>query len=797
MRLKLKPILGTVRVEGPAKGATVRLGDGSFDASCTIPCSLPVPPGRHPLLVEKKGFRTATVDVRVKRDKTITIKPDIAPITGSLVVSTDETGALIEVDGKPEGFTPAIVKVPVGKHRVRVSLPGFRAVEKVVELDAEQQERVEIALTQNEEVIAASRELQSVEDAPSSVTVISYRELRAMDYPTVAEALRGVRGVYGWDDRSYVSLGVRSLGRLGSYGNRLLVLVDGHPSNDNWLGSSYVGYDARTDLADLERVELVRGPGSVLYGTNAFSGVVNLVTRRAAHTSAEAGVSTNLDGVARARARGNLKLGKDAGAWTSVAVGRSAGRDFFFPEYVADTPPEVAGYSRDVDGFESGTVSGRVWWKFLTAQWFFHRYKKQLPAGEFETTLADPRNQQTDTRAFVEAKAEPKLSDQVSLLTRVHLNHYRFVGDYVRDPADGGVETDRFRGTWAGLEQRVVLSPLSALRLTAGAEGQLHFQVEQEARDDSGSYLSETGADGRPFQVGAAYGLVDVVPTEKVRVSVGARLDAYSTFGRSLNPRVAVITKPYDAGVLKILGGKAFRAPSIYELYYNDGGSTQIASPNLSPENIYSGEIEHTHRFSPTVTATASTYVNYVTQLIDFEGSGTQADPLQYQNSATPLVTLGGELEIRRDWRQGWMLSASYGLQQARFLKNDSVKALTSLERDPEKREVANAPVHLASFKGAVPILSRNVTASTRLSLEGPRYDRYENVGDDPQGRSKTFAIWDLVFSGFEPRWGLHWAVGVYNAFDWRYSLPVSAEFRQRALPQNGRTFLASADVTF
>ena len=680
---------------------------------------------------------------------------------------------------------------------VRVSLPGFRAVERKVELDPEQQEKVEIALTQNEEVIAASRELQSVEDAPSSVSIIPYRELRAMAYPTVAEALRGVRGVYGWDDRSYVSLGVRSLGRLGSYGNRLLVLIDGHPSNDNWLGSSYVGYDARTDLADLERIELVRGPGSVLYGTNAFSGVVNLVTRRAAHTSGEAGVSTNLDGVARARARANLKLGKDAGAWTSVALGRSSGRDFFFPEYVADTPPEIAGHARDVDGFEAATVSGRVWWKFLTAQWFFHRYEKVLPAGEFETVLGDPGTRQTDTRAFVEAKAEPRLSKAVSLLTRVHLNHYRFVGDYVRDPVDGGVETDRFRGTWTGLEQRVVLSPLSGLKLTAGAEGQLHFQVEQEAKDDGGTYLDETGSAGRPYQVGAAYGLLDVTASERLRVSAGARLDAYSTFGRSVNPRVAVITRPYDAGVLKILGGKAFRAPSIYELYYNDGGATQIASPDLSPENIYSAEIEHSHRFSPTVTGTLSVYGNYVTQLIDFEGSGTQAEPLQYQNSKTPLVTYGSEVEVRRDWRQGWMLAVSYGLQQARFLKNDSMKALTSLERDPAKRDVANAPTHLASLKGAVPILSRDVTASTRLSLEGPRFDRYENVGEDPQGRSKTFAIWDVVFSGFEPRWGLHWALGVYNAFDWRYSLPVSAEFRQRALPQSGRTFLASADLTF
>ena len=67
-----------------------------------------------------------------------------------------------------------------------------------------------------------------------------------MGYP-IAEALRGVRGVYVSDDRSYAAVGFRGLGRLGNYGNRVLVLLDGQPTNDNWIGSSYVGNDARRE----------------------------------------------------------------------------------------------------------------------------------------------------------------------------------------------------------------------------------------------------------------------------------------------------------------------------------------------------------------------------------------------------------------------------------------------------------------------------------------------------------------------------------------------------------------------
>ena len=235
----------------------------------------------------------------------------------------------------------------------------------------------------------------------------------------------------------------------------------------------------------------------------------------------------------------------------------------------------------------------------------------------------------------------------------------------------------------------------------------------------------------------------------------------------------------------------------MYELYYNDAGHTQIASPTLGPESIYAGELEYSHRFSPTVSAVSSVYGNYVHDLIAVGGSGNREDPLLYYNSTAPLVTFGGELELRRDWRRGWMVAASYGLSHARYLGDKSPEALWNLRSDPQRRNVANAPTHLASVKGAVPIIGHGLTAATRLSLEGPRWDRFEDVGDAPQEQTDAAVVWDIVLSGRELRWGLSYALGVYNAFDWRYSLPVSDELRQRTIDQAGRTLLASAELAF
>src|SRR4029077_5104529 len=114
----------------------------------------------------------------------------------------------------------------------------------------------------------------------ASITIITAEQIRALGYLTLAEALRSVRGVISSNDRTYEAIGVRGLSPPGDYTKRVLVLVDGHPYNDIVAGQGYVGHDLDVDLENVERIEVVRGPGSVLYGTGAPFGVVNVVTRR-------------------------------------------------------------------------------------------------------------------------------------------------------------------------------------------------------------------------------------------------------------------------------------------------------------------------------------------------------------------------------------------------------------------------------------------------------------------------------------------------------------------------------------
>jgi outer membrane receptor for ferrienterochelin and colicin len=798
---KIKPHVAVIRVVTEPPGATIFIDRRDLGPRGSSPRTLGLAPGRYRVLADLPNYESADsgeVEAPIAGETVVSLKltPKLEGLTGNLVVNADERGALIEVDGRPRAFTPAIVNLPAGPHTVRVSMKGFRAIEQLTAIRPNDETKLEIVLTRSEEVNAASRATETVEEAPSSVSIVRSEELRGMSYPTIAEALRGVRGVYVSDDRSYAAVGFRGLGRLGNYGNRVLVLLDGQPTNDDWIGSSYVGNDARTDLEDIERIEVVRGPGSVLYGTNAFSGVINLVTRDVAKTSGEVGVGTSEYGAARGRARLNLRLSDDSTVWLSVAAAKGSGRDFYFPEY-ADVPG-LAGNARDLDGFKSGTVNGRFTYKSLTAMWLLNSRNKSSPTGVYDTNFGDPRLQQVDTRGLLEVRFEPKVSNAVQLMSRVHANFYNFRGFY---PLADGLERDRFDGTWFGVEQRVVFQLPSRLRFTVGGEAQFHTQVHETVAQAGATYLD----DNPTYQVQAGYFLADIPIGSAVHLSAGSRLDRYSTFGTSNNPRIALIARPYDGGNLKIMGGKAFRAPSIYELSYNDGGNTQVASPNLKPESIYSGEIEFSHRFSPTVSTVVSAYGNVVDGLILTRG-GTAADPmtmtpaglLHYENSTAPVLTLGGEAEIRRDWRQGWMLSVSYSAQHSRYLPSNSLSDVFGSSENAAFRRVPNAPEQLASFRGAAPLLSRALLATTRISIEGPRFDRHDESDDPvPQGTTDTAVIWDFILSGEEQRWGLRYSFGLYNAFDWRYTVPVSNEFRQNTIVQNGRTVLATVNAQF
>jgi len=168
--------------------------------------------------------------------------------------------------------------LPTKKGVAYTALTVFVGVLIIISVSAPQAYAAQTEITQlsleelmNIEVYSASKFPQKTTEAPAAVTVITADEIKKYGYRTLADILRSVRGFYITYDRNYVYVGVRGFSRPGDYNTRILLLLDGHRINENIYDQAFIGTDFPIDIDLIDRVEIIRGSGSSLYGSNAFS----------------------------------------------------------------------------------------------------------------------------------------------------------------------------------------------------------------------------------------------------------------------------------------------------------------------------------------------------------------------------------------------------------------------------------------------------------------------------------------------------------------------------------------------
>lgn len=776
VQTSLVQVVGTIDIMA-TKGTSVHQGAPDGPVLCVAPCQARLPPGNWVLYFRREGFRDVARQFEVVADKTSTSVVDLMPNTGSVVINATERGALVEIDGTAVGFSPTVAQgVPVGERVVRVSRQGYEPVERTVMVEIDRSVTLDdIELIPLNEVSAVSRRAERLEFAPASVTVIGQEELDAFQYPTIYEALRGVRGFALTYDSVYGGTNVRGLGQANDFNNRLLVLQDGASLNDNFYLQSFISYDGRIDLGGIDRIEVVRGPGSVLYGTGAVSGVVNLVTDPFdSPEGTEIAVGTYDNHVLRARAQSHYNFNDSLGFRAAISGGTSQGR-----EVVADPiGTENALVLDNFDKFDGATTHGRLWLGDATIQWYHSWRDVTIPTGIFFTRVNDSKHVWTDERTMAELRYEPKLSSTVQLLTRGTFNRYRYHGIL---PYPGYTSDESVLGLSGGGEIRLQIEPSESLRVTLGGVAdhtpQASVYGEDTSRDGETSppYID---AD-TPYTIGAGYGTLDLVPAPALRLNAGARLDYWSTFGLSISPRLSAILFPARSDTIKLMGGRAFRAPSIYEFSYDTPFQVAPDEGTLRPESVWSGELEYSHLFGTAWTGLLASHASLIDNLVTtIPAEGPDGGPaLTYINDPNQTRILGFDAELRRTFQDGWMLSGFYSLLDPRTAGGELI---------------TNAPQHNAGLKVIIPISAPGARLAFRSSLEAPRrIDTLHDYG------TRFAVISDLVLSGSVPERGISYAAGIYNLLDTSYSLPVLDNYPFRTMPQQGRSIMATLSARF
>jgi iron complex outermembrane receptor protein len=236
-------------------------------------------------------------------------------------------------------------------------------------------------------VFRASKYEQKVTEAPSSVSIVTAEEIRRYGYRTLADVLRNARGFYTTNDRNFSYAGVRGFGRPADFNSRLLVLVDGFRTNDGVYNAVGIGLDFPIDIDLIERVEIARGPSSSLYGTSAFFGVVNVITKSGRQVSgAQLTGALGSFGTGAGRVDYGERFSNGVDLVLSSTLTDSDGQDLFFPEF-ADVNGGVA-VSADYES--SQNVFGKVGVNDFTFQGSYAVRTKGIPTASYETTFNDP-----------------------------------------------------------------------------------------------------------------------------------------------------------------------------------------------------------------------------------------------------------------------------------------------------------------------------------------------------------------------------------------------------------------------
>ncbi|MES2257142.1 MAG: TonB-dependent receptor [Pseudomonadota bacterium] len=639
-------------------------------------------------------------------------------------------------------------------------------------LPAQGQDLTQLSLDQlfDVEVVTASRFAQKISEAPSAVTVLTADEIKTYGYRTLADLLRSMRGISVAYDRNYSYLGTRGSGRPGDFNSRVLLLVDGRRLNDGIFGQASIGTEFPVDLELIERVEYVPGPGSAIYGSNAFFGVLNIITKKGkAIGGAEGATEAASHGAYKQRVTYGARFEHGGEAVLSASAYHSGGADLYFPEF--DDAASNNGVARRLDQDRYQRLFAKFNWDDLTLEAYYGKRTKGVPTASYGEQFNDPRSRSSDRYFSAAATWQSRLSPTLDLYAHVNLAQYVFQGDFAYSTDAAGLNRDIARSKTLGAELRFLERGWKNHKLIYGVE--LSKDTERLQQNfNLDPYLLALDAD-YPKRGHALYLQDEYHWSERLIVSAGLRHDHDGEGGSTNSPRLGIIYKLTPDLTGKLLYGTAFRSANAYERYYVTDAASYKSMPGLRAENIRTYEAIVEYFPASTLRAGASLFAYRLNHLISLVTD--PADGLLYFTNIDAATARGIELEAEWLGPDGARLRGSASVQYAR---NDLSGAW-----------LTNAPRRLVKLN-----YSRPLWRQARLGVEAQYTSRRATVFEGEVG---AFAVVNLTMSGLQLGRHAEVSASLYNVLDKNYADPPSDEHFDNSSPprflqgirQDGRSF--------
>lgn len=622
---------------------------------------------------------------------------------------------------------------------------------------------MDIADLSHLKVYSASRHLEDTREAPSSVSIITADQIKRYGWQTLADALQSLRGFYTSYDRGYRYLGVRGFLRPGDWNSRVLLLINGHRVNENVYGSAAFGTEFSLDLDLVDHIEVLRGPSSSLYGTNAMLGVIDVITRQAGPGNAAEFSGQEMPFLGRAgRVTAIGHLGNTS-ALLSVSDSKNPGDPtLYFPQF--DSPSTNNGNAVNMDGERFDQVFADLEHGNFRVQGAFSDRLKTLPTGSFGAIFNDPADRVEDLRGFLEAKFTGTVHSAFEYEVRAFFDAYGCdqQGDYqVPNSTTSLVGHGKAKADWAGVQANLARQ-FGANRISIGTDVEGNFSIKQW---DYYQGQPDAFVSNETPHSAAVYGNAELHVHPKVILHAGGEVDWYSTFGVALSPRLGAIYLPTDKTTLKYTYSRAFRAPNAYEESYVDGVTIEQAPHKLLPETVASSEGSIEHQVVPWLSLIGDGYYTTIFKLIDQQVDGLTG--LSYFVNQGKVHSTGLEAELDVERTSGLSIRASY--------------AVTNSENNQTTQPLANSPVGQAKVNASLPILGKGFVSAEALHINA--------LTDYQDTRVPPYLLPSLTLST-KPLWnGWQFSASSYNALGHKWFSPMGPYDPEDQIRMDGRTF--------
>lgn len=640
--------------------------------------------------------------------------------------------------------------------------------------------------TEEQIVVSALKKPRPVSKSPAIMSVITARQIKQMGFRTLTDVLDTVPGF----DISLSETGEREIavrGILDTNSQKVKVLIDGHSINDVWSGGISWNYDDLV-VENIKRIEIIRGPGSALYGQNAFLAVVNVITK---DTEDIDGFQWTTSGGAFDTQNYNMLFGKEYGDlevsgffdyFDTEGHSEKVEQDFLFPAAFSKSPGRSHNRKEKTDlnlklSYNNLEIKGKYTKK---------RRKDYIGVGY---ALGDDSIIRS-TYMFTELTYKLDLGEKLDIIPRLYYDQFNydpfleqrpdgFVDSFGRIYPDGIQGQVRHKQRTIGFENQFNYNLFEGNELTFGFQYEWIHQGDIKSSEFTFNPLTfaplavpQDFSKDLPFtrkatrQIMAFYLQDEWNITKDVDLTVGVRHDQFPRFGGTTNPRFGLIWRFIEDAHLKLLFATAFRAPNFQELFLTNNG-TRAGDPNLDPEKINTFELGLGYNFTRHIRGNINYFYNRIRDRIILDTAQT---PDKFANSGGARA-LGVEAELKADYGNDNYAFANYTFQKAEETRN--------------RNRLPDVPVHKANLGVNVGFWKyANANVNTFISGPRPRED------GDTRRDMPSYALVNLTLIGRKFMDNFEIKGSVSNLFNKGYDDPAPVDTVPTDFPQQGRSFI-------